>query len=70
MEEKQDIIDDALLSAKDVARLYGVHEKTVWLWARADRIPRPVMPFSKWRRSEVVDHIRSLRHAELKELAS
>lgn len=62
--------DEALISAKEVGRMYGVHEKTAWLWARAGRIPRPVERFKKWRRSEVLAHIASLRYAEMKELAS
>lgn len=62
--------DEALLPASEVARMYAVHVKTVWIWARAGRIPAPVQPFKKWRKSEVLAHLASLRHAELKEMAS
>jgi prophage regulatory protein len=62
--------DDALLTAREVARRYGVHEKTAWRWAREGRIPKPVAPFNKWRLSDVIAHLKSLDFAEMKELAS
>lgn len=64
------IEQEALIPAREVARMYSIHEKTVWAWARSNKIPRPVKPFNKWRRSEVLGHIASLEHAELKEMAS
>jgi predicted DNA-binding transcriptional regulator AlpA len=62
--------EERLISAREVGRMYGIHQKTAWKWAREDRIPKPVRPFNKWRMSEVLAHLASLEHAELKELAS
>jgi predicted DNA-binding transcriptional regulator AlpA len=28
--------------AKEVAQLLGIHEMTVWRWARSGRFPRPI----------------------------
>jgi len=30
------------MRAKQAAAFLGIHEKTVWLWARTGRLPRPI----------------------------
>lgn len=38
-----------LLTAEEVAGLYRVEVRTVWVWARNDRIPRLRLPGGDWR---------------------
>jgi len=65
-------IEDALISAATVAQTYEVSEKTVWLWAKAGRIPAPVMRgknCTRWRKSDILRHIRELKHEAMAEAA-
>lgn len=64
---------DPLLSADRVAEAYDVSVKTVRRWAVAGLIPAAVRRPNgapAWRKSEIVQHIRSLERAELREMAT
>ncbi|MEX0677114.1 MAG: helix-turn-helix domain-containing protein [Pirellulales bacterium] len=54
-----------LLSAKDIAEMLGVSERTVWRMVAADEIPQPVKVrgSTKWRRSEIQATIELLEPA-------
>lgn len=44
------------LSASQLARRYGVHVVTVWRWAQAGRIPRPIRltpRTTRWRKDQI-----------------
>lgn len=65
--------DDALLTVRDVAERYGVHQKTVDDLLKQKRIPPPLELWKgdrRWLRSEVVAHMRGLRKREATEQAS
>ena len=62
--------DDRLISAKEVARAYGVHEITAWKWAAIGRIPAPVKRgkrYTRWSNAEIQRDIREMREAERRE---
>lgn len=50
-----------LLSATDVATLFGVGKSTVWRWARLGSLPEPVRicGTTRWRRDDIEDRIRA-----------
>lgn len=66
--------DDALLTSADVAEKYRVHKRNVAGLVKAGRIPKPVEGWTggqhRWLRSEIVAHIRGMRHRELAEQVS
>lgn len=64
------ILEEQLLRDSDVATAYGINRATVWTWAKAGRIPKPVKDMSRWRKSEVMAHICGMKHSEMKEQAS
>jgi predicted DNA-binding transcriptional regulator AlpA len=55
---------ERLLGATQVAERYGIHPKTVGVFVKQGKIPRPVAFSSakrpKWRETDVNNHIRSL----------
>lgn len=49
------------LSASDLATRYGVSSKTIWIWARDERLPKPVHlgpQITRWR----IDAIEAFEH--------
>ena len=55
-------IPDALLTVKTVAQLVGVQPRTIWLWVKHDKFPRPKRysrRMTRWRAEEVTVWLRS-----------
>ncbi len=64
---------DRLLTDRQVGELYGVTRFTVWHWARAGRIPGPIVNrtrFARWSHLQIQESIRALREAERQEASS
>jgi prophage regulatory protein len=52
-------INDAFLSAHDLALRWDVHYLTIFKWAKAGRLPKPVRlgpGTTTWRSSEILSH--------------
>ncbi len=51
-----------ILTAQDVAEIYGLSVRTIWRWADQGKIPAPVTLGSskRWRREDLMEHIEGL----------
>ena len=61
MNNEATIKADRLLNVKQVAKVYGdCSEPTVWRWAKAGVIPKPVKVGGRtfWKESEIISHVR------------
>lgn len=56
-----------------VMTAYGLKcRQTVWRWAKAGKIPKPVRlgKLPRWKKAEIIEHIDSLQRDEMLEKAS
>lgn len=63
----------ALVSTATVARMFEVHPKTIQAWARAGRLPKPVIAkpgFQRWLRGDIEAHIHRMADEARAEAAS
>jgi len=52
--------DVTLLSAEQVAELFGVSKRSIWRLAACDEIPRPLRltpKLTRWRRSDLLEFV-------------
>ena len=62
-----------LISAEGVAELYDCGVSTVWHWAKAGKIPGPVVSrpkYTRWLKADIENDIARMVQSERKELAS
>ena len=60
----QPIEPDAYYDAQQLAARYGLHEVTLWKWAREGKIPRPIKlgpNTSRWHGAALIAHERKLQ---------
>lgn len=60
-------IQPKLIDAQDVARLYGISERSVWRMCKRRQIPPPVQfdhRATRWRLADLLAHINELEAAD------
>jgi predicted DNA-binding transcriptional regulator AlpA len=65
--------NDRLITAAEVARIYGVAEKTVWPWLKANRIPQPQIRrpgYVRWLLSAIMDDIHTAKVEETEQAST
>ena len=63
----QPIEADAYYDAPQLAARYGLHEVTLWKWAREGKIPKPVKlskGTSRWKGAAIISHERALESGD------
>lgn len=63
-------IIDRRIGVKAVAEMYGIHEKSVFAWVRAGRIPEPIVRrprYTRWLLSQVQADIARVQQDQRKE---
>lgn len=61
---------DILISAREVSTRYRISEKAVYAWARAGKIPSPVVRrkgYTRWSMNQITAHIDGIVNAAKKE---
>ncbi len=57
-EQVTDILNDRLVTAKFIADRYSIHTRTIWVWVKENRLPKPMYRGNTryWRASQIAEY--------------